>query len=60
MPCTEDCGSDKDNLCCLECPEVVGCTFKCDEVKEGDVTREEGPKFYKTTCGSWKEAEGGR
>lgn len=56
MVCTEDCDKEKGALCCLECPEVENCTDKCDEVKEGDVTREKGPKFYKTACTSWKEA----
>jgi len=58
MPCTDDCSEGKGKLCCLECPEVESCTYKCDEVKEGTVTREEGPRFYKTMCASWQEAEG--
>lgn len=58
MPCSEDCSEGKDYLCCLECEKVETCTSKCDEVKEGDVTKEEGPRFYKTMCGSWVEASG--
>lgn len=63
MPCLDDCNEGKGNLCCLECPQIQSsperfCKSRCDEVRQGDVTREEGPNYYKTMCASWEEAEG--